>query len=238
MLIIIVNIVNIKISESFNCIYPEIKNEYLSHTTNNETAKKIISEKNPSITSISNYNNSYNKYVKEYSNIQNMPDCRNYCPQGSIKNGNCICPPEFPVPIIINDKVYCSNEDCTKIPNATFVPSSSNDPSQNKCNCNSGFVKDGSFCKLYVPYMEKVPKTAHYLADPLFRSNMLQRFNNYTEKQCSDSCLNNKDCTHSFLNSRGNLVGGGLNFRSRECVLMKGDPRLGSAPQSDSYLKK
>jgi hypothetical protein len=133
------------------CVTPAIKSLNDSIISNNNDAQTIISQlassgKAATPASISAYNDAYKKYQDIYSKLT---DCSAYCFQGDISSGNCICPPNYPIPIQVGDKIYCTNEDCTKIPNATFIPSTSSDPSTNKCECVSGYTKDpngGSYC--------------------------------------------------------------------------------------------
>jgi hypothetical protein len=128
------------------CLTPSLIKINSTIQLNNIEVQKIIKEKNPSPDSVTKYNAAYKAYTDAYSKLV---DCSVYCPQADISTGNCVCPPSYPIPIQVGDKLYCTNEDCTKVPNATFVPSSSNDPAQNRCDCSAGFSKDpngGSFC--------------------------------------------------------------------------------------------
>lgn len=137
------------------CITPALKAANEKITLNHLNAKTIISQassggKAADPTSINNYNIAYNKYTEIYKTLS---DCSIYCNQGDSSTGNCICPPNYPIPVQINGKIYCTNEDCSRIPNATFVPSTSKNPADNKCNCNAGYSKDssgkgGSYCYL------------------------------------------------------------------------------------------
>jgi len=136
---------------NLKCITPELKSANELIKTNNIEAENIIKEiaisgKAASPTSIKTYNDSYQKYSELYSKLS---DCSIYCSQADSKTGNCVCPTTFPIPVQVGDKLYCTNEDCTRIPNATFMPSSSSDPSKNKCECQTGYSKDaigGSYC--------------------------------------------------------------------------------------------
>jgi len=126
------------------CITKDIFNMNNTIKNNNIEAERIFIElasnsSSPSI--IEKYKYTYKKYINIYSTLK---DCTEYCFQGDISTGNCICPKEFPFPIQQNNKVYCYEEDCTKIPNSTFIPSLTKDPSQNKCICNDGYVKDAN----------------------------------------------------------------------------------------------
>lgn len=128
------------------CITPLLSNANNIIKNNNIECEKIFLEltssgnaSSPSI--IAKYKETYKIYIDSFSNLK---DCTEYCFQGDISTGNCICPKEFPFPIQENNKVYCYEEDCTKIPNSTFIPSLSKDPSQNKCICNDGYVKDAT----------------------------------------------------------------------------------------------
>lgn len=133
------------------CITPALKTQNDSFIANNIEALKIIerlaiSGKAATPASIKEYNEVYQKYLDAYSKLK---DCSAYCFQGDSSSGNCICPQAYPIPVQIGDKLYCTNEDCTKIPNATFVPSTSSDPSTNKCVCATGYTSDpngGSYC--------------------------------------------------------------------------------------------
>ena len=130
--------------KNIKCITPSILQMNNKIILNNTDAEKIFSEavsngKAPSLGIIQKYKNLYKIYTDTYSTLK---DCSDYCSQGDISSGNCICPSNYPLPIQYNDKVYCYEEDCTQLPNSIFVPSNSNDPSQNKCECKDGYIKD------------------------------------------------------------------------------------------------
>ena len=130
------------------CITPDLKSANEKIIQNDNLAQTLISEsvmngKSPSPSVISNYNKALQNYKDAYSKLS---DCSSYCFQGDFSTGNCICPNNYPIPIQINNKIYCASEDCLNIPNAVFVPSSSPDPSTNQCNCKTGYTKEGSYC--------------------------------------------------------------------------------------------
>jgi hypothetical protein len=132
------------------CITTALRQANTVILQNNTDAQKLIAEpisgKPLSPDSIQKYNNAFNLYTSSYAKLV---DCTTYCPQADSSSGNCVCPSAYPIPIQVGDKLYCSSEDCSTVPNATFVPSTSNDPSLNKCDCITGYVKDpsgGSYC--------------------------------------------------------------------------------------------
>jgi hypothetical protein len=130
--------------KNVKCITPSILQMNNKIILNNTDSEKIFSEtlsngKAPSPEIIKKYKDQYKLYTDIYSTLK---DCSDYCVQGDLSSGNCICPSKYPLPIQYNDKVYCYEEDCTQVPNSVFVPSNSNDPSQNKCECKDGYIKD------------------------------------------------------------------------------------------------
>jgi hypothetical protein len=85
------------------------------------------------------------------------PECKyDECIQGTIDSSNfCICnDPKYPVPIILNKKIYCYSDNYSKYPNSTFVPGPGKDPSQNSCVCGQGYTKDTN-----TPYCKKKKKS-------------------------------------------------------------------------------
>jgi len=86
------------------------------------------------------------------TNAKDKPVCKiDKCVQGTYhpESNNCICEDEkYPVPIIVNKKVYCYSDNCSNYPNSTFQPNESSDSSLNKCVCADGYTKDANtpFC--------------------------------------------------------------------------------------------
>ena len=86
------------------------------------------------------------------ANAKDKPVCKiDKCVQGTYhpESNNCICEDEkYPVPIIVNKKVYCYSDNCSNYPNSSFQPNESSDSSLNKCVCADGYIKDAStpFC--------------------------------------------------------------------------------------------
>jgi hypothetical protein len=104
----------------------------------------LTSNDPPSPSSVSLFKKAIADADDVIKNILSLPSCDIFfCPQGTYKDGNCVCPASYPYPIVGEDgKTYCFNMSCPKNGNNQFVPGS--DSSKNSCNCNSGYAQDST----------------------------------------------------------------------------------------------
>ncbi len=107
-------------------------------------ANDIINNKTdpPSPSSVDYFNNAVNDSNQTIQRILALPNCN--CPQGTYgADGSCICPQDYPYPLLGQDgKIYCSNVLCKNINHGQFVPDAGSDPSKNQCVCDTGYAHD------------------------------------------------------------------------------------------------
>ena len=114
---------------------------------NDKYVKDVIDNKKASEDSINKFKQAVSQINSKIDEYKKLPLCNDFCYQGNFSQrgptGVCTCVDPNSVPIIQNNKVYCYTNDCSG-PHMIFKPSETKDPSQNKCECETGYDYDST----------------------------------------------------------------------------------------------
>jgi hypothetical protein len=113
------------------------KTSLLQDLSTDDEVQKLIATDTVHPSLVESYAKALKAYKEGLAKYNALPFCKDYCIGGTTDvHGDCICPPEKPIPFLYNGTIYCVKDDLSKIPNSSF------DVQTASFKCSPGFERD------------------------------------------------------------------------------------------------